>query len=74
MYRCETCGNTCTKPLNAYEPDGSISLKCRCCGSESVRPEAGKCDICGRIMYSHEHAYEAGSLLICRAFITEVMI
>ena len=74
MYRCETCGNIGAEPVIAYERDGSLSSKCRCCGSERVDPGREKCDICGRTIFGKEYAYEAGELLICKACIAEVMI
>ena len=68
------CGNTGDTPVTVYERDGSLSAKCRCCGSKSVRQGTEKCDICGRTIFSREYAYEAGELLICGECITEVLI
>ena len=44
------------------------------CGSTDTEIQVTVCDICKKPLYSGDHAYEAGDLLICEECVTRVMV
>ena len=74
MYKCKECGNGGNLPPRVYDCDGSLFAMCEHCGSENIAMAAEPCDICGRMLYEGETAYQAGDLLICASCLTEVLV
>ncbi len=74
MYRCNECGLGGNLPARVYDHDGSLYATCEHCGSEHIALAKEPCDICGRMLFEGDTAYQAGDLLICDDCLTEVLV
>ena len=74
MYRCMKCGHIGKRPLRVLDEDGTTHYECRECSGTDVSPDISACNICGKILFEGDPAYEAGKLLMCTECVTKVRI
>ena len=74
MYRYTSCVRTDQGPVRICGGEEKDRFAFGYGGGTDTVIQVTVCDICKRPLYSGDHAYEAGDLLICEKCVTRVMV